>query len=242
MKVIGIIPARYGSSRLPGKPLAMILGKSMIQRVYEQASQAQLDKVVVATDDERILAHVHSFGGNACLTSADHPSGTDRCLEALQKEEETYDVVINIQGDEPFIHPSQIDKLSACFDQEETQIATLAKKITQYETLIDRNKPKASFNNKGKALAFERLLKEEVSASDFNKKDYYKHLGIYAYRSDTLQEICRLTPTANEQKEQLEQLRWLDNGYHIHIELTELESLSVDTPEDLKKIESLHKS
>lgn len=233
MKILGVIPARYGSSRFPGKPLIDLGGKSMVQRVYEQVKKAKLDKVVVATDDERIFNAVLTFGGEAIMTSSEHPSGTDRCLEALQKMPENFDAVINIQGDEPFIHPEQILKIADCLQEENTQIATLGKIASSKEGVLDVNAPKVFFKSDMIATAFER----EVL---FDKEtQYYHHVGIYGYKHDTLAEITQLEPSKNEIEKRLEQLRWLDNGYNIRVELTEYESISVDTPKDVEKIAHL---
>lgn len=233
MKILGIIPARYGSSRFPGKPLINLGGKSMVQRVYEQAQKANLDKVVVATDDERIFNAVLDFGGNVVMTSSEHPSGTDRCLEALQKINENFDAIINIQGDEPFIHPEQIQKIAHCLQEENTQIATLGKVVLSKKDVLDINAPKVFFNENMMATVFERKV-----AFDKQTK-YYHHIGIYGYKHKTLAEITQLEPSKNEIEKRLEQLRWLDNGYNIRVELTEHESVSIDTPEDVEKIAHL---
>ena len=233
MKVIGIIPARYDSSRFPGKPLANILGKSMIERVYEQCKKtSSLSDVIVATDDERILNHVQSFGGEAMMTSKDHQSGTDRCNEVVQKLTENYDVIVNIQGDEPYINPVQIDEIIELFKEDKTQIGTLAKKITDIEIIANENRTKAMFDKNGIALNFCRNIPNISS-----KCTYYKHIGIYAYRSVILTKICALEQSENEKRERLEQLRWLDNGYKIKVGITTFEALAVDTPEDIEKIE-----
>ena len=231
MKVIGIIPARYGSSRFPGKPLADILGKSMIQRVYEQCKKApSLSEVIVATDDKRIFNHVISFGGKALITSTTHLSGTDRCNEVIQSLTKKYDIAINIQGDEPFINPEQIDQVASLFNSEEVSIATLAKKIEDESIITDINSPKAIFDSNGIALSFCRKI------TNLNqKKSYFKHIGIYGYLTKTLAEICKLPPTDNEIKERLEQLRWLDNKYTIKVGVTTHESISIDTPEEDRK-------
>ena len=233
MKVVGIIPSRYKSSRFPGKPLAEILGKSMIQRVYEQCKKAtSLSDVIVATDDERIFNHVLGFSGNVIMTSAAHPSGTDRCNEVVQTSTEKYDIAINIQGDEPYINPEQIDQVASLFSSAEVSIATLAKKIEDESLITDINCPKAIFDTNGIALNFCRTV------SNFSpEKAYFRHIGIYGYLTKTLAEICELPPSENEVKECLEQLRWLDNGYKIKVGITTFESLSVDTPEDIIKIE-----
>ena len=234
MKVIGIIPSRYASSRFPGKPLADILGKSMIQRVYEQCKKASsLSEVIVATDDDRIFNHVISFGGKALMTATTHLSGTDRCNEVIQSLATNYDIAINIQGDEPFINPEQIDQIASLFISPEISISTLAKKIETPTLLTDVNSPKAIFDNHGIAQVFCRSV-----AQIKPNQTYYKHIGIYGYRTQTLAEICKLPPSENEKTERLEQLRWLDNGYKIKVGITTHKSLSVDTPEDIGKIKA----
>ena len=234
MKVIGIIPSRYASSRFPGKPLADILGKSMIQRVYEQCKKASsLSKVIVATDDERIYNHVLSFGGKVIMTSNSQPSGTDRCNEVIQSLEEKYDVAINIQGDEPYINPGQIDQVASLFSSKEVSIATLAKKIEDESIITNINSPKAIFDSNGIALNFCRKI-----TNPNQKKSYFKHIGIYGYLTETLTEICKLPQSANEIKERLEQLRWLNNDYIIKVGITNHEGMSVDTPDDIEKIKA----
>ena len=230
MTVIGIIPSRYYSSRFPGKPLENILGKSMIQRVYEQAIKSKLDKVVVATDDHRIFNEVRSFNGEVVMTSSDHVSGTERCLEAINKINSNHEIIINIQGDEPFINPTQINQLIDSFNNEEIEISTLAKLIESEEIFFDPNKIKVTINNE-KAISFDRIIN-----SDFKKEIFYKHIGIYAYRSKILKKICLLSPSSLEIKYGLEQLRWLQNGIDIVVLETSLDSYNVDTPNDLKKI------
>ena len=230
MTVIGIIPSRYYSSRFPGKPLENILGKSMIQRVYEQAIKSKLDKVVVATDDHRIFNEVLSFNGEVVMTSSDHVSGTERCLEAINKINSNHEIIINIQGDEPFINPTQINQLIDSFNNEEIEISTLAKPIESEEIFFDPNKIKVTINNK-KAVSFDRIIN-----SEFKKEIFYKHIGIYAYRSKILKKICLLHPSSLEIKYGLEQLRWLQNGIDIIVLETSLDSFNVDTPNDLKKI------
>tara|TARA_B100000886_G_scaffold265002_1_gene189420 strand:+ start:2323 stop:3039 length:717 start_codon:yes stop_codon:yes gene_type:complete len=230
MTVIGIIPSRYYSSRFPGKPLENILGKSMIQRVYEQAIKSKLDKVVVATDDHRIFNEVRSFNGEVVMTSSDHISGTERCLEAINKINSKHEIIINIQGDEPFINPAQINQLIDSFNNEEIEISTLAKLIESEEIFFDPNKIKVTINNK-KAISFDRIIN-----SEFKKEIFYKHIGIYAYRSKILKKICLLSPSSLEIKYGLEQLRWLQNGIDIVVLETSLDSFNVDTPNDLKKI------
>ena len=233
MKILGIIPSRYDSNRFPGKPLLDLGGKSMVQRVYEQAQKSKLDHIIVATDDERIYNTVIDFGGKAVMTSSEHSSGTDRCLEAMQKTMGNFDSVINIQGDEPFIHPEQIQKIADSLQQKNTQIVTLGKVVTRKDDLSNINTPKVFFNEQMLATGFEREVNFDY------KTKYYYHIGIYGYTKKTLAEITSLHPTKNEIKKSLEQLRWLDNGYSIRVELTEHESFSIDTPEDVKKIAHL---
>ena len=241
MKVIGIIPARFGSSRFPGKPLADIKGKTMIRRVYEQASLSKaLNEVVVATDDDRIMKEVKSFGGKSIMTAGHHQSGTDRCFEALEKLGSTWDVVVNIQGDEPFIHPEQIDEVVKCFDKKTVQISTLCRKIEEPRDLQQASIVKVVRNKNGEALYFSRspipFIREDGSKPWTQKFDYMKHIGIYAYRAEVLKELVKLEPSSLELAESLEQLRWLENGYSINVEVTHKESVSIDTPEDLQKI------
>jgi 3-deoxy-manno-octulosonate cytidylyltransferase (CMP-KDO synthetase) len=227
--IVGIIPSRYASTRFPAKPLVDILGKSMIQRVYEQASKAlSLRTVIVATDDQRIFDHVVGFGGRVMMTSTEHQSGTDRCAEVLSKMDQV-DVVINIQGDEPFIEPEQIDLLAACFLDERTQIATLIKKMDSEVDLISDTVVKVKRTDTNKAVDFSRKAFSPLH-------DSYKHIGIYAYRADILRVISKLPQTANELAERLEQLRWLDNGFEIQLAETDHESNSVDTPADLEQM------
>ena len=207
----------------------------MIQRVYEQCKKtSSLSKVIVATDDERIYNHVLSFGGKVIMTSNSHPSGTDRCNEVIQSLKEKYDVAINIQGDEPYINPEQIDQIASLFSESGVSIATLVKKIEDKNLLTDINSPKAIFNTNGIAINFCREI-TDIS----NEKTYFKHIGIYGYLTKTLAEICELPPSANEIKERLEQLRWLDNKYLIKVGITPHEGVSVDTPEDIKKIKQI---
>ncbi|MCW3083413.1 MAG: 3-deoxy-manno-octulosonate cytidylyltransferase [Bacteroidetes bacterium] len=242
MKIIGIIPARYASTRFPGKPLTDIGGKSMIQRVYEQAKKSRkLTDVVVATDDARIGEHVRSFGGNVVMTSEAHQSGTDRCFEAIQKFDATADVVINIQGDEPFIHPEQINLVASCFNAGEVQLATLVKKISTNEELLNVNTPKVLLNKKMEAIYFSRQTIPHIRGKEqsewLNHFTFYKHVGIYAYRTAVLAEITALKQSPLELAEALEQLRWIENGYKLKVEVTDLESVAVDTPDDLKKLD-----
>ncbi len=234
MRIIGIIPARFASTRFPGKPLIIIGGKPMIQRVYEQALKSQLTDVIVATDDQRILDAVLAFGGKAMITSSKHQCGTDRCLEVIENIAESFDAVINIQGDEPFIDPSQIQQLANCFRNENPQIVTLAKKITDGSVIADENTVKVQIKEDETAITFMRKMNaNEIGGEQF------KHIGIYGYKVEALKAICALKPSENEKKLRLEQMRWLDNGYSIHVKETFLEAISIDTPEDLKKINAL---
>lgn len=241
MKILGIIPARYGSTRFPGKPLIDINGKSMIQRVYEQSkSCTSLNDVVIATDDQRIFNHVKSFGGNVEMTSDKHESGTDRCAEVVGKLNENYDVVINIQGDEPYIDPIQITQLCECFNDEKTDIATLIKKIESTEDLFNENKVKVVKSSADFAIYFSRnpipFVKGEAKEKWLEKQTYYKHIGIYGYRFEVLQKVTKMPLSILEKAEGLEQLRWLENGLRIKVAETQLEAIAIDSPEDLKKI------
>ena len=240
MKFIGIIPARYGSSRFPGKPLAEICGKTVIRRVYEQASQA-LETVVVATDDERIYDDVESFRGHVVMTRADHTCGTDRCLEAYQaittpnwrEQNDSDTVVINIQGDEPFIQPEQIEELMRCFDHKDTQIATLVRPFSEKDSQADLenvNTPKVEWD---KATGIAKMFSRKVIACADGT--HYRHIGIYAYRADVLAKITQLPQSPLEIAERLEQLRWLENGYTIRVGVTDVPTIGIDTPEDLQK-------
>lgn len=244
MNIIGIIPARYNSSRFPGKPLVDIGGKPMIQRVYEQAQKSsRLKQVIIATDDERIFDVAKKFGALVYMTSDTHPSGTDRCAEVLEKLHDHTDVIINIQGDEPFIDPRQIDLLCHCFSDPQTEIATLVIPIKKNEELFNPNTPKVVFNTGQFALYFSRSPIPHYRGR--NEKDwldgsnYYKHIGLYGYRAETLRKITHMLPSPLELTESLEQLRWLENGIRIKIALTELETIAIDSPEDLKKISHL---
>lgn len=240
MNILGIIPARYASTRFPGKPLVEISGKSMIQRVYEQALKSTfLSEVVVATDDEQILLHVNSFGGRAILTSPDHQSGTDRCAEVINKLP-GFDYAVNIQGDEPFIHPGQIDLLCSCFDNKATGLATLVKQIDSDDDLINPNIPKVVLNTNSEAIYFSRTVIPHLRGKPITEwllnQIYYKHIGIYGYRIDILNLITKLPVSNLEKAEALEQLRWIENGYHIKVAITDKETFAVDTPDDLEKI------
>jgi len=239
--IVGIIPARYASTRYPGKPLIDIQGKSMIQRVYEQASKSKsLNRVVVATDDERIFAHVQSFGGEAVMTAENHPSGTDRCKEVLVKLGDDFDYVINIQGDEPFIDPIQIDTLAETLADGDTELATLIIPVTDSELLFDKGEVKVVLNTSMEALYFSRMVIpyiKGVEEKDWHlHHNYYRHVGMYAYRKDVLMAITKLSVSSLEQAESLEQLRWLEHGFKIKCALTDFESHCIDTPEDVEKV------
>ncbi|MEG0948071.1 MAG: 3-deoxy-manno-octulosonate cytidylyltransferase [Bacteroidales bacterium] len=241
MNIIGIIPARYASTRFPGKPLADLAGKPVIQRVYEQVAGV-FDEAVVATDDERIYNVVRSFGGNVVMTSTEHKSGTDRCYEAYQKLGKEYDVIVNIQGDEPFIHISQLESVKQCFDCLQTDIATLVKPFLEtdgIEALFNPNSPKVVLNKQMQALYFSRsvipYLRNVVQEEWLKHHTFYKHIGLYAYRASVLKEITSLPQSELEVAESLEQLRWLENGYRIKVGITDRETIGIDTPEDLEK-------
>lgn len=241
MKFIGIIPARYSSSRFPGKPLADMAGKPMIQRVYEQVKLA-LDEVWVATDDTRILEAVEAFRGNAVMTSASHKSGTDRCKEAYQKINKDFDVIINIQGDEPFIQPEQINAIKDCFDTPNIELATLVKPFKKedgFEALFNNNSPKVVINKNNEAIYFSRSIipyVRDVHHTEWlDKHTFYKHIGMYAYRVDILNKITELPQSSLELAESLEQLRWIENGYKIKVGYTNVETIGIDTPDDMEK-------
>lgn len=235
--MLGIIPARYASTRFPGKPLALIGGISMIERVYRQAEKSELlSEVLVATDDQKIFDHVVSFGGNVMMTSPDHQSGTDRCAEVISRKTNS-DIVINIQGDEPFIYPQQIDQLVQVFAESETQIATLIKKIGSKEELANPNIPKVVIQKNRNALYFSRSVIPFSKANQLNDLIFYKHIGIYGYRTEILIKLSVLKQSPLEIAESLEQLRWLENGYEIKTALTEFENYAVDSPEDVQKVE-----
>ena len=242
MKFLGIIPARYASTRFPGKPLADLCGKPMIQRVYEQV-RATVDELVVATDDERIVDAVQKFGGRAVLTSTEHHSGTDRCYEAFLKVGHHVDVIINIQGDEPFIQPEQIALLKNCFSKMDTQIATLVNPFNRdddfEQTLMNPNTPKVVLNNQSEALYFSRsvipFMRGRTYTEWLKTHTFYKHIGLYAFRPDILKAIIALPRSSLEIAENLEQLRWLQNGYKIKVAITHQETIGIDTIEDLEK-------
>ena len=239
MNSIGIIPARYASTRFPGKPLVDIGGKTMIRRVYEQASKSKLQQILVATDDERILAEVENFGGKAVMTGSQHQSGTDRCFEAYCTYNQPSACIINIQGDEPFIQPEQINQVLDCFTNPLTQIATLIKTISTPEELSNPNVPKVVKDTQEQAIYFSRqpipFYRGAAPEEWLLQHNYYKHIGIYGYRSDILEQITRLSPSQLELAESLEQLRWLENGFKIKTALTTYDNFGIDTPADLEK-------
>lgn len=241
MKILGIIPARYASTRFPGKPLVDIKGKSMIQRVYEQSCKASLlSDVVVATDDERIEAAVKRFGGKVVMTSSSHRSGTDRCYQVVNEHDNQYDAVVNIQGDEPFINPSQIDLVAEIISGN-ADIASLCKPIVDIRELISENAVKVVFDNDGNALYFSRYAIPFLrNGGDMDtwlaKRTFYKHIGIYAYKTEVLKTIAALPQSGLEMAESLEQLRWLENGFKIRMGITEFESYSIDVPDDVQNV------
>lgn len=245
MKFIGIIPARYASTRFPGKPLALLGGKPVIQHVYEKVA-AVLEAAYVATDDERIYDVVKSFGGQVVMTRTDHKSGTDRIEEAIEKIGGEWDVVVNVQGDEPFVAKSQLDTICHCFDDSTTQIATLGKPFESMEAVLNPNSPKIVVDNMGFAMYFSRSVipyvrgKEEPSW--LTHYPFLKHLGIYAYRKDVLRQITQLPQSSLEIAESLEQLRWLQNGFKIKVGTTDVETVGIDTPQDLERAEEFLKT
>lgn len=248
MRFLGIIPARYASTRFPAKPLAILGGKTVIQRVYEQVAGI-LDDAYVATDDERIEATVKAFGGKVVMTSPLHKSGTDRCYEAFTKIEGHFDVVVNIQGDEPFIQQSQLEAIKACFDDSSTQIATLVKPFSSddsFEALENVNSPKVVLNKNRNAMYFSRSVipyQRNAEKNEWLKEHtYYKHIGLYAYRTEVLKEITNLPQSPLELAESLEQLRWLENGYSIKAGITSVETIGIDTPQDLDRAEAFLKT
>lgn len=239
MKILGLIPSRYASTRFHAKSLVDIKGKSMIQRVYEQAKKSvSLNKVVVATDHIEIFNHVKNFGGEVCMTKENHVSGTDRCFEAFSLQRENFDYVINVQGDEPFIQPEQINLLASTLDGK-TEIATLGKRIENQEELFNPNLVKVVFSLHGEALYFSRSAIPHIRNKDhsvwLSSHKFFKHIGMYAYRTDILEQLTRLPVSSLEKAESLEQLRWLENGFKIRVVETFTETFGIDTPDDLNK-------
>ena len=238
MKVLGVIPARYNSSRFPGKPLVDLKGKSMIQRVYEGAKKSNmLNRLIVATDDNRIVNEVNRFGGEVMMTKSSHNSGTERCAEVAKKIGE-YDIVINIQGDEPLVNSNQLDQLIDVFKDKKNQIATLGIETSEIKEIENSNRIKIVCDVNNNAMYFSR------STIPFNRdkhtnQNYLRHIGLYAYRSNTLQEICKLSPSQIEKTESLEQLRWLYYGFPIYVLKTNIETPNIDTPDDLKAVINL---
>nr|WP_293487429.1 3-deoxy-manno-octulosonate cytidylyltransferase [Prevotella sp.] len=245
MKFIGIIPARYASTRFPGKPLALLGGKPVIQHVYEKVA-AVLEAAYVATDDERIYDVVKSFGGQVVMTRTDHKSGTDRIEEAIEKIGGEWDVVVNVQGDEPFVAKSQLDTICHCFDDPTTQIATLGKPFESMEAVQNPNSPKIVVDNMGFAMYFSRsvipYVRGKEKSSWLTHYPFLKHLGIYAYRKDVLRQITQLPQSSLEIAESLEQLRWLQNGFKIKVGTTDVETVGIDTPQDLERAEEFLKA
>lgn len=243
LRFIAIIPARYASTRFPGKPLALLGGKPVVQRVYERVKSV-IPNAVVATDDERIYDAVKAFGGDVVMTSPNHKSGTDRCWEAYQKQAQEYDVVINVQGDEPFIAQSQLRSIMACFDDEATDIATLVKPFAAedgLQALQNPNSPKVVLDSASRAIYFSRSVIPYLRGVEpdewLSKHTFYKHIGMYAFRVDALREVTSLPQSSLEKAESLEQLRWLENGYKIGVGITNVETVGIDTPEDLARAE-----
>ena len=240
MKVFGIIPARYASTRFPGKPLVQLDGRTMVEWVYRRAEKA-FDTVAVATDDERIAAEVRRFGGRVVMTSPAHRSGTDRCAEALAlMQDETgtkADVVVNVQGDEPFVDPALLSRLAACFDDESTQIATVVKPFDSVADLMNPNNVKAVLSASGRAVYFSRSTIPYIRGFEqdewLNRHTFYWHLGLYAYRAGILARLTQLPPSPLEIAESLEQNRWLENDFYIRVIQTQGENIAIDTPEDL---------
>ena len=245
MKFIGIIPARYASTRFPGKPLALLGGKPVIQHVYEKVA-AVLEAAYVATDDERIYDAVKSFGGQVVMTRTDHKSGTDRIEEAIEKIGGEWDVVVNVQGDEPFVAKSQLDTICHCFDDPTTQIATLGKPFESIEAVQNPNSPKIVVDNMGFAMYFSRsvipYVRGKEESSWLTHYPFLKHLGIYAYRKDVLRQVTQLPQSSLEIAESLEQLRWLQNGFKIKVGTTDVETVGIDTPQDLERAEEFLKA
>lgn len=245
MKFIGIIPARYASTRFPGKPLALLGGKPVIQHVYEKVA-AVLEAAYVATDDERIYDAVKSFGGQVVMTRTDHKSGTDRIEEAIEKIGGEWDVVVNVQGDEPFVAKSQLDTICHCFDDPTTQIATLGKPFESMEAVQNPNSPKIVVDNMGFAMYFSRsvipYVRGKEESSWLTHYPFLKHLGIYAYRKDVLRQVTQLPQSSLEIAECLEQLRWLQNGFKIKVGTTDVETVGIDTPQDLERAEEFLKA
>ncbi len=239
MTIVGIIPARYSSTRFPGKPLVLINGKSMLQRVYEQAAKSNLTEIIIATDDDRIKEHALSFGAKVIITKPEHPSGTDRCYEAYVLNNKNFDYVLNIQGDEPFLDPEQINSLvNEC--NGEVEISTQMIKCNSHDVLFDLGEVKIVLNTKNEALYFSRNVIPFIKGKDESEwhlhYNYFRHVGMYAYKVEVLEKITKLMPSELEKAESLEQLRWLENGFKIKCVETIYDSHCVDTPEDIEKV------
>ena len=237
----GIIPARFASTRFPGKPLIDLAGKSMIQRVYERCLLSKyLSDIIIATDDDIIFKHVNTFTDRVCMTSTQHPSGTDRCAEVVSQLNITTDVVVNIQGDEPLINPKQIDALVNCFKDQHTQIATLVREIKDQEVLFNNNTPKVILDSNQFAIYFSRETIPHLRNIDksewLDKHTFYPHIGIYAYQTSILNSLTQSAPSTLEKAESLEQLRWIENGYKIKTATTSEETFAIDTPEDVARV------
>ncbi|MGN0007536.1 MAG: 3-deoxy-manno-octulosonate cytidylyltransferase [Alistipes sp.] len=248
MRYIAIIPARYASTRFPAKPLAILGGKPVIQRVYEQVAGV-MDETVVATDDSRIYRAVTDFGGRAEMTSTDHRSGTDRCWEAYCKHGGDYDIVVNVQGDEPFIQRSQLEAIKRCFDNPATDIATLVKPFSAEDGLAaleNPNSPKVVLDKEGRAIYFSRSVIPYLRGVDksewLSRHTFYKHIGIYAFRTDILRQVTSLPQSTLEKAESLEQLRWIENSYRIGVGISDIETIGIDTPDDLARAEQFLKT
>ena len=237
MGVLAIIPSRYNSSRLPGKPLLNIQGKSLIERVFEQCQKCkEVSRTIVSTDDERIAFHVKSIGGEVIMTSSDHRTGTDRCGEVINKINDQYDIILNVQGDQPYISPEDIKNLIYCFENQDVNIATLCEKIKNYDEYSDLDVPKVSFDDENIATQFTR--EGNLNREEFDTRIFYKHIGIYAFRSKILSEIVKLHVSENEKNQNLEQLRWMDNNYKIHLLISSNKNISIDKKEDINKIQT----
>ena len=247
MKVLGIIPARFNSSRFPGKPLATIGGKPMIIHVLERASLCkEISRLIVATDNPIIMDTVIKHGYEAMLTAESHPSGTDRCAEILSKIEDEPDICINIQGDEPFLDPDQLSALISCFKNSDCQISTLKHRINNQEELFSPDAVKVITDKNGKALYFSRsplpYLRDQNEESWLSKQDYYRHIGLYGFKAEILKKVSKIEESSLEKAEKLEQLRWMENGFSVFVATSDKPNIAVDTPHDLKKAENYYKS
>ena len=237
MRAVAIIPSRYNSNRLPGKPLLDIQGKSLIERVFHQCQKCkEISRTIVSTDDERIAFHVKSFGGEVIMTSSDHKTGTDRCGEVINKIEDQYDIILNVQGDQPYISPDDIKNLIYHFDDQDIDIATLCEQIKDYDEYSDLDVPKVAFDDKNTATEFTR--EGDLNKEEFDKGILYKHIGIYAFRNKILSDIVKINMSESEKLHNLEQLRWMDNNYKIHLLISSNKNVSIDKQEDINKIKT----